>query len=1030
MAKSNSPHVKFIKRPLADFRKTVDLVDMKKKIIKSADWYQAMVENTQNGVWVSDKNVKVIYANPKLCKLLGYSYEDIVGKIEYKFWAKGSANKVKKALISDRNKGVTSSYEAELISKKGEKIPVLALGTPLPDGGTVGILTDLRELKKKDEELLKSEERFKTLANTLPQVVFETDAKGNLIFVNERSYAISGYSKKEFEKGLNAIQMITPDLRKYAVANIERILRTRKFSVTEYVFLRKDGSTFPCVIHSNPVIKNGKSVGTRGILIDISDHKRAEKALSDSEHKYRAIFENTGTATIIIEEDMTISLANSEFVKMSGIPANKIEGNMKFPEFFYKEDAGKMIEYHNLRRSKKGGAPRNYEARLVNKKGGTRNIYLTVALVPGTKQSVASLLDITKRKRMEKTVRESEELYRSMVDQSMVGICMLKETSISFSNRKLANMFGYKTADEIMGKDIQKFLTIKSNKEAKAKTVARQEGKRVPELGEYTGIKKNGKKIHIQTYSKQIKVHSEIYSQVFVMDITEKKIVERKLKERVKEMNVLFRVHSHIQMIKPVSTVLMNVSRDITHAFQFMEVAVAKIVFDDKVYPSSKAKAKSKFVYSLQTPIVIDGQKRGCIHVGYTKKLPEMKSRPFWSEERKLVNNVAIILSKHIFSREFLERHKKIVTKSVTGIYIARNGILKYVNPRFCTMFKCTKEDALGKSISKFVKGFDCCQKMKSIPNAPNLKMEDIGVRKDNTFISVDISLQRIDYHGKEAVLGRIHDVTLIKKAEENLKTFNAELKKQVDEKTKHLEKANKRLQSLNDLKDEFIAVTSHELRSPLTSVRGYLSFLVERESLEGLPPAIQQYLLRAYNNAESLNYLVNNILDVSRLDLGRFVLQTRPCNIVTLTKNVIESLSFQSNEKKIKINFSNLSQSKNLELELDSIRISQVLRNLVDNAIKFSKIGKKISIKIKSNKNYAVIQITDQGVGIPKSKLDEIFNKFFQVKNVDSRYKGGAGLGLFISKRIIELHGGTIEVSSQKKKGTMFKISLPLKKK
>ncbi|MBU0727709.1 PAS domain-containing sensor histidine kinase, partial [Patescibacteria group bacterium] len=462
------------------------------------------------------------------------------------------------------------------------------------------------------------------------------------------------------------------------------------------------------------------------------------------------------------------------------------------------------------------------------------------------------------------------------------------------------------------------------------------------------------------------------------------------------------------------------------HAFQFMDVAQARIIFDNKNYQTSQK--LSKFLYKIEEPIVVAGRKRGILQVGYTKKLAQMKYSPFWHEERKLVKSITLILGKHIASREVLESHKKIVTKSIRGIYIATDGILRYANPMFCKMFGTNKHEAIGKPITHFVDGFNCSMDVKKSSKFRISKCSGVGKRKNGTLIDLDIAIQRIDHHGKPAVLGRLHDITLIKRAERKLRGFNAELKKLVDEKTHHLERANKRLQSLNEMKDEFIAVTSHELRSPLTSIRGYLSFLVEKESLESFPDAIKQYLLRAYHNTESLNYLVNNILDVSRLDLGRFELQRTPTDLIKLVKDIIDSLSYQASEKKLKIKFSNLSKSKNIALKIDVIRISQVLRNLLDNAIKFSKRSKDILVTIKKRNGFAVIEIADQGVGIPKAKIDEIFDKFIQVKNIDTRYKGGAGLGLFISKRIIELHGGIIEATSQKSKGAVFTIQLPLK--
>ena len=340
-------------------------------------------------------------------------------------------------------------------------------------------------------------------------------------------------------------------------------------------------------------------------------------------------------------------------------------------------------------------------------------------------------------------------------------------------------------------------------------------------------------------------------------------------------------------------------------------------------------------------------------------------------------------------------------------------------------MFKIKSKVAIGKSISDFILSPHLNLKDDSILGLCHY--ESKGKQTDGNIINLDIVMQNIDYHGEKAVLWRAHDITILKRAEAKLKNFNAELKQLVEEKTHHLELANKRLRSLNELKDEFIAVTSHELRSPLTSIRGYLSFLVEKESLECVPDSIKQYLFRAYHNAESLNYLVNNILDVSRLDTGRFELQTVKTDLIQLAKNIIDSLSFQANEKNLEIKLVNPSYLDKLILEVDPIRLTQVLRNLLDNAIKYTCRDKKITVEITTDWGFAVIKVIDQGIGVPKKQMEKIFDKFIQLKNVDTRYKGGAGLGLFIARRIIQLHGGIIKVDSEKTKGTTFTIQLPL---
>jgi PAS domain S-box-containing protein len=145
------------------------------------------------------------------------------------------------------------------------------------------------------------------------------------------------------------------------------------------------------------------------------ERRQALEALKESENLYRTIFENTGTASILFEDDMTICLANKECEKLSGYSKEELEGRKKWTEFIPKDDLVKMIEYHTLRSMNPDAAPKNYEFHLIDREGAVKDILLTVDVIPGTKKRVASLLDITKRKKVEEELKKNEKELKKRV---------------------------------------------------------------------------------------------------------------------------------------------------------------------------------------------------------------------------------------------------------------------------------------------------------------------------------------------------------------------------------------------------------------------------------------------------------------------------------------------------------------------------------------------------------------------------------------------------------------------------------------
>ncbi|HOE20194.1 MAG: hybrid sensor histidine kinase/response regulator [Spirochaetes bacterium] len=241
---------------------------------------------------------------------------------------------------------------------------------------------------------------------------------------------------------------------------------------------------------------------------------------------------------------------------------------------------------------------------------------------------------------------------------------------------------------------------------------------------------------------------------------------------------------------------------------------------------------------------------------------------------------------------------------------------------------------------------------------------------------------------------------------------------------TVKLRKENERyveeLKKLNNLKNEFISIVSHDLRSPLATIGAYVKYLTKKEDF---PEKYVRYLYIIGEITENLYNLVNELLDVSKIERGILHLNYEEVDINTVITSTIETFSTLAKEKNNEIIY--IQKPENALIRIDKIKIIQVLNNLISNAIKFTENG-TITIKARSNENGISIIIQDTGIGIDDELKKSILDPYTLLHTNGTRGEIGTGLGLTICKRFVELHGGSISVESEKDKGSTFTIFLP----
>jgi signal transduction histidine kinase len=241
------------------------------------------------------------------------------------------------------------------------------------------------------------------------------------------------------------------------------------------------------------------------------------------------------------------------------------------------------------------------------------------------------------------------------------------------------------------------------------------------------------------------------------------------------------------------------------------------------------------------------------------------------------------------------------------------------------------------------------------------------------------------------------------------------------------LTESNERLRDLDQIKSQFVSVAAHQLRTPLAGIRWTLYALLE-EQVGKLNADQKKFAGDAYQATTRLIDLVNDLLDVSRLEEGRFGFKIKRAAFVPIVTSVYEG--FQSMAKNKGIDLSLTLPEKELPLlDIDEEKVGIALENFIENAIKYTVPPGSVSVKVIEESDQVSVEVSDTGIGIPKDQVPRVFEKFFRGENAQLFQTSGTGLGLYVSKNIVEHHGGAVYFKTEENKGSVFTFSLPIPK-
>ncbi|WP_235296412.1 PAS domain-containing sensor histidine kinase [Portibacter marinus] len=398
--------------------------------------------------------------------------------------------------------------------------------------------------------------------------------------------------------------------------------------------------------------------------------------------------------------------------------------------------------------------------------------------------------------------------------------------------------------------------------------------------------------------------------------------------------------------------------------------------------------------------------------------------------------------------QEFVLRLNAIIETAIDGIItIDAQGIIETVNHAVSTLFQYSKEEMIGNNISMLMPEPDRSQHDRYISNYLSTKVAKIigigrevqGKKKDGTVFPFRLAVSEVILNDRIIFTGIVHDLSETKEAQEELRNLNNQLEHKIAERTDELEKAINRLiktnrklekseealtealqseKQTNELKSRFITTASHEFRTPLSTILSSAS-LIGRYTTEDQQPQRLRHIEKIKNSVNHLTGILNDFLDLSKLEEGKINLQVEELPLNTIVRSIFSELDGMKKDGQKLV----MEAPDDIKIITDKKTLRNTLFNLLSNAIKYSEQG-SIVVTIKPLPEQIEISIKDDGMGIPVTEQDYLFERFFRASNVENIQ--GTGLGLSIVNRYIQLLKGSITFESKENVGTEFYIRLP----
>jgi len=974
-----------------------------------------IIENSANSMIVVNENRIIQFVNPAAVKFFNKNSSELV-RHEFKFPIMNGDN-----------------TEIEVVKKNGK----LAIGVMQTveiewEGKHSYLLTiqDITKRKRVVDELGKSKGRLAKAQRIAQLGNWEWDIKNNKVIWSDEIYRIFGLIPQKFAATHEAfLNYVHPNDRALVNRSVDEALHNNKPYSIDHRIVLPDGSEK--IVHEQAEVlfgETGEAIQMSGIIQDITERKIVEQKLRESEEKYRLIIDNSSTVIYTMDMNLRTTFVSTNVINLSGYtPAEIIKLNVR--DYLTSDSLREVVRIYReelkMEKSSDKGLNRGrvFELDRIHKNGSKYTTEENITPIRNSKGEITGILgisrDITERKNAEQKLKESEEKFRTITEQSLMGIGIEQDNKFRYINETYAAIFGF-SINEMLSWELKDAITTihpDDRKFALEQLAKKQSGEKDNVIHyQYRGIKNTGDVIWIDQYSKSIMYEGKPADLISLIDISDKIKTEEKLKKSEEKYRNLIENISDAIIEVDLGRKFGYASPQIYNITGFTPEEIININLAKIVHPEDFKKyvdaIKSAIERGERLSIEYRIRHKNGHYIPISLRGQIIKDK----NKLKLIGVIGDISEKRFVELQIKRLEQSlgeldalIETAPLAIILVHPKGKILRANEEAEILFNFTDNELLNLEIFQLF-------------NSTHLKKIKRHYNKDIYNLSSSNKIET-SINTKEGKIIDVEVTSTILKIENNIiiQSFFSDITERKNFE-RHRELLLDQLLTSLEFKSKFLATISHEFRTPLNAILGFSSLLLE-DSYGETNEDQKEFLSDIFSAGDHLLSLINSVLDLSKIDAGKFKLNFERVNLTSIIKEITSIVKPLYEKKGLSFNIEGLNTSA--YLSVDPIRFKQILYNLLDNAIKFTEKG-NITLRGLERKDHWEFQIKDTGIGIAQVDFEVVFREYGRVENDKIKQVSGSGLGLSLTKRLINLHGGEIWFESKLGKGTTFYFTIP----